>query len=319
MGRLKQNKWSLQTDHLLTIADLTGEAIIYLIEEAIVLKKQLKEGIPHPHLKGKTLGMIFEKASTRTRVSFEVGMMQLGGHALFLNSKDIQLGRGETVSDTAQVMSRYVDVLMVRTFAHETLEVFSEASSVPVINGLTDPHHPTQVLADLMTIYENKGKLEGLKICYVGDGNNNMTHSLLQAAALTGMHMAVASPTGYEPDNSIFQQAKIKGEQTGAEISYYESPIDAIQHADVVITDVWASMGEENELEERKKLFQPFQVNKELTQNAKQDYLFLHCLPAHREEEVTTEIIDGKHSVVFDEAENRLHAQKALLTLLMGN
>lgn len=317
MGSVKQTNKSLQTNHLLTIADLTGDEIMDLMKEAIVMKKQVKEGVPHPHLQGKALGMIFEKSSTRTRVSFEVGMMQLGGHALFLNPNDIQLGRGETVSDTAQVLSRYVDGLMIRTFSHEMIEEFAESSSVPVINGLTDPHHPTQVLADLLTIYENKGKLQGLKLCFVGNGDNNMTHSLLQAAALTGMHMTVASPKGYGPNDVIFQQAKNKGKQTGARLTFHDDPTDALKDADIVVTDVWASMGEESELDERKTLFQPFQVNKELTQYAKDDYLFLHCLPAHREEEVTAEIIDGEHSVVFDEAENRLHAQKALLKFLM--
>ncbi|WP_100011338.1 ornithine carbamoyltransferase [Lentibacillus sediminis] len=318
MGSVKQSNTSLQTDHLLTVADLTGDEIMVLIKEALVMKKQVKEGTPHPYLQGKTLGMIFEKSSTRTRVSFEVGMMQLGGHALFLNANDTQLGRGETVSDTAQVLSRYVDGLMIRTFSHEMLEEFADASSVPVINGLTDPHHPTQVLADLLTIYEYKGKLRGLKLCYVGDGNNNMTHSLLQAAALTGMHMAVASPEGYAPHDMIFQQAKDKGEENGAKLAVHDNPIEAIQDADIVVTDVWASMGEENELAERKLRFESFQVNKELTQFAKSDYLFLHCLPAHQGEEVTAEIIDGEHSAVFDEAENRLHAQKALIKLLMG-
>ncbi|WP_373895572.1 ornithine carbamoyltransferase [Virgibacillus natechei] len=318
MGSVKQAKTSLQTDHLLTIEDLSGEEIITLINEAQVMKKQVKEGIPHPHLQGKALGMIFEKSSTRTRVSFEVGMMQLGGHALFLNANDIQLGRGETVSDTAQVLSRYVDGLMIRTFSHNMIEEFAHASSVPVINGLTDPHHPTQILADLLTIYEYKGKLRGLKLCYVGDGDNNMTHSLLQAAALTGMHMAVASPKDYKPNDVIFQQAKNKGKQSVSQITFHDNPKEAIQDADIVVTDVWASMGEESEFDERKSRFEAFQVNKELTQFAKSDYLFLHCLPAHRGEEVTADIIDGEHSVVFDEAENRLHAQKALLKLLMG-
>ncbi|WP_375540671.1 ornithine carbamoyltransferase [Virgibacillus saliphilus] len=261
--------------------------------------------------------MIFEKSSTRTRVSFEVGMKQLGGHALFLNANDIQLGRGETVYDTAQVLSRYVDGLMIRTFSHEMLEEFAYHASVPVINGLTDPHHPTQVLADILTIYEYKGELQGLKLCYVGNGDNNMPHSLLQAAALTGMHMTVASPKGYEPCDVIFQQANNKGKQNGAKLEIHNDPKEAIQDADIVVTDVWASMGEESELETRKATLEAFQVNKELTQYAKKDYLFLHCLPAHRGEEVTTDIIDGGHSVVFDEAENRLHAQKALLKLLI--
>lgn len=311
--------WKLNTEHLLTIADLTGDELSKLIEEALVLKQKLKDGVPHHHLKGKTLGMIFEKSSTRTRVSFEVGMMQLGGHALFLSSKDIQLGRGETVSDTANVMSRYVDGLMIRTFAHSTIEEFAEHSSVPVINGLTDPHHPTQVLADLMTIREQKGRLEGLKVCYVGDGHNNMTHSLLEGAALAGMHMTVASPKGYEPDEQIFAGAKQLAEKNGASVSFSYDPAEAADQADVIITDVWTSMGMEAETEERMKHFKPYQVNETLTAYAKSDYIFLHCLPAHREEEVTGEIIDGPHSVVFDEAENRLHVQKALLKKMMMN
>lgn len=308
-----------KSNHFLTMTDLSGNEIYQLIEDAIEMKDEVKKGIPHPHLQGKTLGMIFEKSSTRTRVSFEVGMMQLGGHALFLNAKDIQLGRGETVSDTAQVLSRYVDGLMIRTFGHDTIEEFASSSSVPVINGLTDPHHPTQVLADLMTIYEYKGKLAGLKLCYVGDGDNNMTHSLLEGAALTGMDMAVASPKGYEPDEAIFQNAKNIGKESGATITFHDEAEQAAINADILVTDVWASMGEENELEQRKQILQPYQINRNLTEYAKKDFLFLHCLPAHRGEEVTAEIIDGEHSVVFDEAENRLHAQKALLKKLLTN
>jgi ornithine carbamoyltransferase len=309
--------WTLQADHLLKIADLSSHEIMSLIEEAALLKQQLKEGVPHPHLQGKTLGMIFEKSSTRTRVSFEVGMMQLGGHALFLSSKDIQLGRGETVSDTAKVLSRYVDGLMIRTFSHETIEEFAHYATVPVINGLTDPHHPTQVLADLLTIYEQKGRLKGLKLCYVGDGNNNMTHSLLEGAALTGMSMTVASPSQYEPNEGILKNAQLMAEKNGATISFTHDPVEAVQQADVLVTDVWTSMGMEAEEAERLKHFQPYQVNTELAAHAKKDYIFLHCLPAHRGEEVTADIIDGSHSVVFDEAENRLHAQKALLKKIM--
>ncbi|UTR17095.1 ornithine carbamoyltransferase [Salipaludibacillus sp. LMS25] len=320
MESIQKNKdtdWTLQANHLLKIADLSSHEIINLIEEAALLKQQLKAGIPHPHLQGKTLGMIFEKSSTRTRVSFEVGMMQLGGHALFLSSKDIQLGRGETVSDTAKVLSRYVDGLMIRTFSHETIEEFAHYATVPVINGLTDPHHPTQVLADLLTIYEQKGRLKGLKLCYVGDGNNNMTHSLLEGAALTGMSMTVASPAQYEPNQGILKNAQLLAEKNEATISFTHDPVEAVQQADVLVTDVWTSMGMEAEESERMKHFQPYQVNKELTAHAKKDYIFLHCLPAHRGEEVTADIIDGPHSVVFDEAENRLHAQKALLKKIM--
>ncbi|WP_183040930.1 ornithine carbamoyltransferase [Salipaludibacillus neizhouensis] len=319
MEGIEQLEKTKNLKHFLTMTDLTGDDIHELIDDAILMKQQVKDGVPHPHLQGKTLGMIFEKSSTRTRVSFEVGMLQLGGHALFLSSQDIQLGRGETVSDTSQVLSRYVDGLMIRTFAHATVEEFAASSSVPVINGLTDPHHPTQVLADLMTIYETKGKLAGLKMSYIGDGNNNMTHSLLEGAALVGMDMAVSSPKGFEPDESIFQAAKAIGLETGANITFHKKPEDAVHQADVIVTDVWASMGEEDELETRKQFFKPFQINQKITEYAKNDYLFLHCLPAHRGEEVTAEIIDGKHSRVFDEAENRLHAQKALLKKLLKN
>jgi len=311
--------WTLATDHLLTIFDLTSEEIVNLIEDAAILKKELKNGIAHPHLQGKTLGMIFEKSSTRTRVSFEVGMMQLGGHALFLSSKDIQLGRGETVSDTAQVLSRYLDGLMIRTFEHATIEEFAKNSSVPVINGLTDTHHPTQVLADLLTIYENKGTLQGLKLAYIGDGNNNMTHSLLQGAALVGMDMTVSSPKGYEPNQHIFNQASEKAIENGATLSFHSNPVTAVKDADVIVTDVWASMGQEEEQEQRKQDFKPYQINNKLVAHAKNNYTFLHCLPVHRGEEVTAEIIDGEHSVVFDEAENRLHAQKALLRKMIGS
>ncbi|SES24571.1 ornithine carbamoyltransferase [Salipaludibacillus aurantiacus] len=314
---VNETNGQLTTDHLLTINDLTETELTDLIQEAIVLKQELKEGIPHPHLQGKTLGMIFEKSSTRTRVSFETGMLQLGGHALFLSSKDIQLGRGEPVSDTAKVLSRYVDGLMIRTFDHETIEEFARHATVPVINGLTDPHHPTQVLADLMTIYEYKGTFEGLKLCYIGDGNNNMTHSLLQGAALTGMNMTVSSPEGYQPDPGIFKEASIKASKKGADISFSTDPHEAVKDADIIVTDVWTSMGMEDETNERLTAFKPYQVNSKLAEHAKSDYLFLHCLPAHREEEVTAEIIDGPHSAVFDEAENRLHAQKALLKKIM--
>ncbi|SDN33765.1 ornithine carbamoyltransferase [Alkalicoccus daliensis] len=305
-------------EHMLTINDLSQKELFGLIDEAIILKQQLKEGIPHHHLAGKSLGMIFEKSSTRTRVSFEVGMMQLGGHALFLNSNDLQLGRGESVADTAKVLSRYVDGIMIRTFAHEKIEEFASAATVPVINGLTDSHHPTQVLADLMTIYEYKQKLQGVNMVFVGDGNNNMTHSLIQGAVLAGMNMKVSSPPGFEPGEDVWKEAEEAAGRKGQILQFYADPAEAVKDADVIVTDVWTSMGQEKEAEERFTHFQPYQVNKELTSHAAPDYLFLHCLPAHREEEVTAEVIDGPHSVVFEEAENRLHAQKALLKKLMG-
>jgi ornithine carbamoyltransferase len=302
----------------LQLSHFQPEEIQYLLDEAIQLKKLQKQGKPHPYLSGKVLGMIFEKSSTRTRVSFEVGMLQLGGHAVFLSSKDIQLGRGESIHDTAKVLSRYVDCLMIRTFTHQTVEEFAQHSSVPVINGLTDLHHPTQVLADLQTILEHKGKLAGLKLCYIGDGHNNMTHSLLEGAVKVGMDISVACPKEYMPNQEITNRVKELAKKKGNIVAITNDPIEAIKDADVVVTDVWTSMGQEEEQEKRLKAFQSFQVNQELCMHAKSDYIFLHCLPAHRGEEVTADIIDGPHSVVFDEAENRLHAQKAILKVLLS-
>lgn len=302
----------------LTIADFSQEEIFYLLDQALEMKNLQKNGIPHPYLKGKVLGMIFEKASTRTRVSFQVGMLQLGGEAIFLSTQDIQLGRGESIEDTAKVLSRYVDGIMIRTFAHKTVDILAQHADIPVINGLTDAHHPTQVLADLLTIYEHKGQLSGLKIAYIGDGNNNMCHSLLEGAASVGMDITVASPKGYEPLLTHFEKAKKIGKTNRSNVVLTHSPDEAMNHADVVVTDVWASMGQEEEYEERLNAFSGFQVNQTLCSKAKKDFIFLHCLPAHRGGEVTSEIIDGSHSVVFDEAENRLHAQKAILKLLMG-
>jgi ornithine carbamoyltransferase len=302
----------------LQLSQFQTEEILYLLEEAIELKKLQKQGKPHPFLSGKVLGMIFEKSSTRTRVSFEVGMLQLGGHAIFLSSKDIQLGRGESIHDTAKVLSRYVDCLMIRTFTHQTVEEFAEHSTVPVINGLTDLHHPTQVLADLQTILEHKGKLAGLKLCYIGDGNNNMTHSLMEGAVKVGMNISIACPVEYMPNQKITDNVKEMAKQTGSAVVITNDPQEAIKQADVVVTDVWTSMGQEEETAKRLQAFQSYQVNGALCQHAKEDFIFLHCLPAHRGEEVTAEIIDGPHSVVFDEAENRLHAQKAILKVLLS-
>ncbi|WP_018664558.1 ornithine carbamoyltransferase [Heyndrickxia acidiproducens] len=301
----------------LTIGEWDTEDIDELLQEAAALKKAQKQGEPTPYLSGKILGMIFEKSSTRTRVSFEAGMLQLGGHALFLSSRDIQLGRGETIQDTAKVLSRYVDALMIRTFAHETVEEFAKYADVPVINGLTDLHHPTQVLADLLTIYEHKHKLKGLKVCYLGDGHNNMCHSLLEGAVKMGMDISVASPKGYLPNPQILGAAKNEAAKKGVKVEVGESPEAMIQNADIVITDVWASMGQEEEAKQRLQVFQNYQVNESLCKHAKADFLFLHCLPAHRGEEVTAGIIDGPHSAVFDEAENRLHAHKAILKKLL--
>lgn len=317
-----ENKKLAQTimnNNFLTLASYTSEEIHYLLEEALKMKKMQKAKIPHPYLQGKVLGMIFEKSSTRTRVSFEVGMLQLGGNAIFLSSKDIQLGRGETIEDTAKVLSRYVDGLMIRTFGHELIEEFANYSTIPVINGLTNEHHPTQVLADLLTILEHKGKLKGLKMCYVGDGNNNMCHSLLEGAVKVGMDISVASPKGYEPNQDILNKAIDYAMNNGSKVYFSHDPNEMMVGADVVVTDVWSSMGQEEEVADRLTIFRDYQVNASLCSLAKNDFIFLHCLPAHRGEEVTSEIIDGPNSVVFDEAENRLHAQKAVLKTLMAD
>ncbi|MGG3467754.1 ornithine carbamoyltransferase [Neobacillus pocheonensis] len=309
---------SFKGKDFLQLSDFSPEEILFLLEEAKELKALQKQGKPHPYLSGKVLGMIFEKSSTRTRVSFEVGMLQLGGHAIFLSSRDIQLGRGESISDTAKVLSRYVDGLMIRTFAHESVEELAEHASIPVINGLTDLQHPTQVMADLLTILEHKGKLAGLKLCYIGDGNNNMAHSLMEGAVKVGMDITIASPPGYLPNGTITEKSIKAGKQFGSTVMITNDPVEAIKDADVIVTDVWTSMGQEEETEKRLKAFSSYQVNAELCKYAKEDFIFLHCLPAHRGEEVTAEIIDGPHSVVFDEAENRLHAQKAILKLLLA-
>lgn len=323
MSSLAKNIKSIENNRLkgtdfLTLGALSSEEIHLLLQEAIVLKKLQKSGISTSFLNGKVLGMIFEKSSTRTRVSFEVGMLQLGGDAIFLSTKDIQLGRGESIHDTAKVLSRYVDALMIRTYGHNIIEEFAKHSSVPIINGLTDLHHPTQVLADLLTIYEKKGRLSGLKMCYVGDGNNNMCHSLMEGAMKVGMNISVACPKGYEPNEEIYEQALKEGIEKGICIELSENINEMIKDADVVVTDVWTSMGNENEAEERLKVFSPYQLNEQTCSLAKDDFIFLHCLPAHRGEEVTASIIDGPHSVVFDEAENRLHAQKAILKILLA-
>ncbi|MFD1776616.1 ornithine carbamoyltransferase [Paenibacillus rhizophilus] len=301
----------------LELDDYSPEEIQYLIDLAIELKRKQKNGEVYQPLLGKTIGLIFEKSSTRTRVSFEVGMFQLGGHALFLSKNDIQLGRGETVGDTAQVMSRYLDGIMIRTFGHDKVEELARYASVPVINGLSDLAHPCQVLADYQTVYEQKGRLKGLKLAYIGDGNN-MAHSLLLGGAKLGVHVSIAGPEGYEPDAAVVAKAREIAKETGSEIVITRSPEEAVKDADVIYTDVWASMGFEEEQLAREAAFKDFQVNEELVKGAKSDYMFLHCLPAHRGEEVTAEVIDGPNSFIFDEAENRLHAQKALMAALMG-
>lgn len=301
----------LQTKDILTLEELTKEEIISLIEFAIQLKKDKQV----PLLVGKILGLIFDKHSTRTRVSFEAGMVQLGGHGMFLSGKDMQLGRGESMADTAKVLSQYIDGIMIRTFSHKGVEELAKESNISVINGLTDEHHPCQALADLMTIYEEVRTFENVKLCYVGDGNN-VCHSLLLASAIVGMHMTVATPAGYEPNEEIVKRARKIAAETGADIRVMENPTEAMQEADFIYTDVWMSMGQEED-EEKYRLFHPYQVNETLVQYAKETYRFLHCLPAHRGEEVTAAVIDGPQSIVFEQAGNRLHVQKALLVSLL--
>ncbi|WP_058300389.1 ornithine carbamoyltransferase [Gorillibacterium timonense] len=300
----------------LGLADYTPDEIRKLIDLGIELKNLNKAGKAYRPLEGKTLGMIFEKSSTRTRVSFEVGMYQLGGHALFLSRNDLQIGRGEIISDTAGVLSRYLDGIMIRTFAHQIILDLAEHSSVPVINALTDYSHPCQALADYMTVLEHKGKLAGLKIAFIGDGNN-MAHSLMIGGAKLGLHVAIASPDGYLPDAGVQQDTRAIAAETGGSLLVTEDAREAIADADIVYTDVWASMGFEEEQKIREKAFANYQVNEELAKLAKPDYVFLHCLPAHRGEEVSAGVIDSKHSIIFDEAENRLHAQKAIMAALM--
>lgn len=304
--------------HLLCLSQWTGEEINETLKLAEKLKFENKNGIRHNHLlKGKSLGLIFSKSSTRTRVSFEVGMYQLGGYSMFLSSNDIQLGRGETVPDTAKTLSRYLDGIMIRTYKQSDVEELAAYGSIPIINGLTDSQHPCQILADLQTIKEYKGNLRGLKLAYVGDGNN-VANSLMIGCAKVGMNISVATPKGYECDEESVKLAKDAAAETGAIVINGYDPIDAVKDADVIYTDTWVSMGMESEKEQRLKIFMPFQVNKELMQMAKDDAIFMHCLPAYRGYEVTVDVIDGPQSVVFEEAENRLHAQKSVLVKLMG-
>lgn len=298
--------------HLLKMLDLSSEEIIDILNLADQLKYELKHGIPHPHLKGKTLGMIFQKASTRTRVSFETGMYQLGGYPLFLSSHDLQIGRGEPVQDTARVLSRYLDGIMIRTFEQKEVEDLAEYGNIPIINGLTDFCHPCQVLADLMTIREFKGSFDGLKMCFIGDGNN-MANSLIVGCLKVGMAVSVACPEGYRPPAEILDFAK---DYDSFEIT--DSPVKAAENADVLITDVWASMGQEGEAEMRKKAFAGYQINDELMAVAHDDAMVLHCLPAHREEEITAKVFEAHANEIFEEAENRLHAQKAVMVKLMA-
>ncbi len=297
----------------LTLAEFSQEELRLLLGEALKIKTLQRSRIPYRPLRGRTLAMVFQKPSNRTRVSFEVGMYQLGGHALHLLPQEIQMGKRETPSDTGRVLARYIDAIMVRTFDHEEAEELAEAADVPVINGLSDLHHPCQALADLLTVREELGKLEGARISYIGDGNN-VAHSLALGCALTGAELTIAHPEGYGPDPGVIELA----ETLGAVPTLTGDPHEAASGARVLYTDVWASMGQEEEAEDRKKKFAPYQVNEELMSLAEGDAIFLHCLPAHRGEEVTAGVIDGPQSRVFDQAENRLHAQKALLYLLLG-
>ena len=299
--------------HLLKLGDMTKEEIIETLGLADQLKFERKNNIPHPRLAGKTLGMIFQKSSTRTRVSFEVGMYQLGGNALFLSSRDLQIGRGEPVQDTARVLSRYLDGIMIRTYRQSEVEDLAKYGSIPVINGLTDYAHPCQVLADLHTIREYKGSLMGKKLCFIGDGNN-MANSLIVGCIKTGMSVAIGCPAGYEPDAEIIKWARENGDLLITEDVY-----EAAEGADAVYTDVWASMGMEDEADRRRRDFAGYQVNRELMSVAKPDALVLHCLPAHRGEEITEDVFEEHAQEIFDEAENRLHAQKAVLVQLMEN
>ena len=298
--------------HLLKLMDLSKKEINEILNLADQLKFEKKNGIEHHLLKGKTLGMIFSKSSTRTRVSFEVGMYDLGGSALFLSARDLQIGRGEPVEDTARVLSRYLDGIMIRTFEQKEVEDLAKYGSIPIINGLTDYCHPCQVLADLMTIREYKGGLPGTKLCYIGDGNN-MTNSLIVGGIKTGMEVSVACPKGYEPDAELMAWAKKNGKFTCT-----DNVLEAAKNADVLYTDVWASMGQESEAEERKKIFKGYQINADVMNVADKKAMVLHCLPAHREEEITAEVFEAHANEIFDEAENRLHAQKAVLVKCLG-
>ena len=298
----------------LSVYDLTRRDFDRIFSHAANLKAMLKDGIVYQPLAGKTLGMIFDKSSTRTRLSFEAGMYQLGGLAIFLNSRDTQLGRGETIADTARIVSRYLDAVMIRTFSQESVEEFARHATVPVINGLTDLMHPCQIVSDLFTIVEKKGGYEGLKIAYVGDGNN-VANSWIDAAAKLPFRLALACPKNYDPDARILERARKKAPKG---VTLHRDPVQAVKNADVVYTDVWASMGQEDEQEARARVFEGYQVNRQLLQHARPDAIVMHCLPAHRGEEISAEVLDGPRSAVWDEAENRLHVQKAILEILIG-
>ena len=309
----------LKRKDMLSIHDLSVDDVQEILALAKELKAKQKAGIEHHLLKGKTLGMIFEKSSTRTRVSFETGMYQLGGQALFLSNRDLQLGRGEPIKDTARVLSRYLDGIMIRTFGHDRVVEMAKYASIPVINALTDLLHPCQVLTDLLTIQEHKGKnLKGLKMAYVGDGNN-MTNSYMYGCAKAGMTFVAATPEDYRPDEQVVKNAIEDAKATGASITLVTDPKEAVEDADIVVTDTWASMGQEAEHDMRKKISAPYRVNKELLQGADKRVIVMHCLPAYRGEEITEDVFEANADVIFDEAENRLHTQKAIMALTMGD
>jgi ornithine carbamoyltransferase len=295
----------------LTVLDLSANELQRLIKRSI----ELKSGVDANKcpLLGKSIGLLFEKSSTRTRVSLEVGVYQLGGKSIYMNPKEIQIGRGETIHDSAKVLSRYLNGIIIRTYSHDTLTEFASYASIPVVNGLSDLHHPCQALADLMTVYEKKGKLKGLRLAFIGDGNN-VAHSLIEAASLTGMHIILACPKGYEPDSDVLEKARTS---SSGQITVLREPAEAAANADVVYTDVWVSMGQEKDAARKKRKFRKYQINGELLSHAKKDALVLHCMPAHRGEEITDEVMDSPQSAVFDQAENRLHTQKALLEFLL--
>lgn len=309
---------SLKGKDILTLHDLTRLEIEEILKKCETVKTMFNLGADYKPLKGKTLGMIFQKSSTRTRVSFEVAMWQLGGYALFLNSNDIQIGRGETIPDTARVLSRYLDGIMIRAHSHEDVKILAKYADIPIINGLTDYTHPCQVLADLFTIQEKKKKLTGLKLAFIGDGKNNMANSLIFGCSKVGMDITIASPKEFLPDKEVVDKAKADANMNGSKITLTQDVYEAAKNADVLHTDVWTSMGQEEETEYRKEIFAGYQINNELVSVADQSVIVLHCLPAHRGEEITEEVMEGPHSVIFDEAENRLHVQKAILSLIMG-
>lgn len=301
---------------LIEINQLSLEEIYQIFDLSRTLKEKQNSGEPHKLLEGKTLGMIFSKPSTRTRISFEAGIYQLGGIGMYFNQNDLQLKKSESVSDTAKVLSRYLSGIMIRTFDHQDVIDLAKYGSIPVINGLTDLHHPCQVLTDLFTIIEKRRTLKGLKLAYIGDGNN-MAHSLLHGCSKVGMNITIASPSGYKPLKEIVEESNVNAKYMGSKIEITEDPVKAVKDADIIYTDVWASMGQEKEAAERRKKFIRYQVNNTLVRNAKDDYIFMHCLPAHRGDEVTDEICDSPNSAIFDEAENRLHVQKAIMALVM--